>query len=251
MLLDTYVLKKGFEDLLTIALPPKASTPSSYLKRVAQSMSRIDPVLKTLQVRPSPLEALVQAYLIHIADKSDVNFRKILELKGIVRKQDQAHLIDLFQAHRASPRNNALPHSSPLLTPLGVQPASSITAGANLASGLGSLSTAASVSTASLQARFDPATLGNAIMSAARDGVDRLGSPAIVSNSSSSNTAPGTSASIAAAAAAQQQQLAGGLEGTGAAPTVPTAGSSTPGNLNENLRNIGKFFKRDMVSWRS
>lgn len=251
MLLDTYVLKKGFEDLLTIALPPKATTPSGYLKRVAQSMSRIDPILKTLQVRPSPLEALVQAYLIHIADKSDVNFRKILELKGIVRKQDQAHLIDLFQAHRASPRNNALPQSSPLLTPLGIQPASSTTAGANLASGLGSLSTAASVSTASLQARFDPATLGNAIMSAARDGVDRLGSPAIVSNSSLSNPGPGNSASSAAAAAAQQQQLAGGLEGTGVAPTVPTASSSTPGNLNENLRNIGKFFKRDMVSWRS
>lgn len=252
MLLDTYVLKKGFEDLLTIALPPKASTPPSYLKRVAQSMSRIDPVLKTLQVRPSPLEALVQAYLIHIADKSDVNFRKILELKGIVRKQDQAHLIDLFQAHRASPRNNALPQSSPWLTPLGIQPASSTTAGANLASGLGSLSTAASVSTASLQARFDPATLGNAIMSAARDGVDRFGSPAIVSNSSLNNPATGTSATSAAAAAAQQQQqLAGGLEGTGVAPTVPTAGTSTPGNLNENLRNIGKFFKRDMVSWRS
>lgn len=252
MLLDTYVLKKGFEDLLTLALPPKASTPSSYLKRVAQSMSRIDPVLKTLQVRPSPLEALVQAYLIHIADKSDVNFRKILELKGIVRKQDQAHLIDLFQAHRASPRNNTLPQSSPLLTPLGIQPASSTTAGVNLASGLGSLSTAASVSTANLQARFDPTTLGNAIMSAARDGVDRFGSPAIVSNSSSSNnSAPGTSVNTAATAQQQQQQLAGSLEGAGAAPTVPTAGTSTPGNLNENLRNIGKFFKRDMVSWRS
>lgn len=251
MLLDTYFLKKGFEDLLTIALPPKASTPSSYLKRVAQSMSRIDPVLKTLQVRPSPLEALVQAYLIHIADKSDVNFRKILELKGIVRKQDQAHLIDLFQAHRASPRNNALPLSSPLLTPLGIQAASSTTAGANLASGLGSLSTAASVSTANLQVRFDPATLGNAIMSAARDGVDRFGSPAIVSNSSLNNPAPGTSTTTATTVQQQQQQLAGALEGTGVAPTVPTAGASTPGNLNENLRNIGKFFKRDMVGWRS
>lgn len=251
MLLDTYVLKKGFEDLLAIALPPKANTPSSYLKRVAQSMSRIDPVLKTLQVRPSPLEALVQAYLIHIADKSDVNFRKILELKGIVRKQDQAHLIDLFQAHRASPRNNALPQSSSLFTNLGFQPPSSTTAGANLASGLGSLSTAASVSTANLQARFDPATLGNAIMSAARDGVDRFGSPAIVGNSSLNNQTSGTSTTTATAAQQQQQQPAGGLEGTGGAPAVPAAGTSTPGNLNENLRNIGKFFKRDMVSWRS
>lgn len=253
MLLDTYVLKKGFEDLLTIALPPKANTPSSYLKRVAQSMSRIDPILKTLQVRPSPLEALVQAYLIHIADKSDVNFRKILELKGIVRKQDQAHLIDLFQAHRASPRNNALPQSSPLLTHLGFQPANSTTAGANLASGLGSLSTAASVSTANLQARFDPTTLGNAIMSAARDGVDRFGSPAVVGSSSSNNPTSGTSTATAATAQQQQQQQqpTGGLEGTGAGPAATTTGTSTPGNLNENLRNIGKFFKRDMVSWRS
>lgn len=251
MLLDTYVLKKGFEDLLTTTLPPKASTPSSYLKRVAQSMSRIDPVLKTLQVRPSPLEALVQAYLIHIADKSDTNFRKILELKGIVRKQDQTHLIDLFQAHRASPRNNALPQSSPLLTPLGFQPASSTTAGSNLASGLGSLSTAASVSTANLQARFDPATLGNAIISAARDGVDRFGSPAIVGNSSLNNPTSGASTTTSAAAQQQHQQPAGGLEGTGAAPAVPSAGTSTSGNLNENLRSIGKFFKRDMVSWRS
>jgi hypothetical protein len=51
-------------------------------------MGRLDPLLKTLQVRSSPPEALVQAYLIHIGDRSDTNFRKILELKG-VRKQDQ------------------------------------------------------------------------------------------------------------------------------------------------------------------
>ncbi len=248
MLLDTYVLKKGFEELLTITSPPKTAPPPSYLKRVAQSMSRIDPILKTLQVRPSPPEALVQAYLIHIADKSDSNFRKILDLKGIVRRQDQTHLVDLFQAHRASPRNSALPQASPLLTPLGVQ-AASIGAGAHLASGLGSLSTAASVSTSNLQARFDPTTLGNAIMSAARDGVDRFGSPAIGGGSLLSNNPPGN-----ATTAVQQQQHqqpsvpegVGTASTTAAAPAIPI----TSGNINENLRNIGKFFKRDMVSWR-
>lgn len=217
MLLDSYVLKKGFEELLTIASPQGTVPPAGYVKRVSQSMSKLDPVLKTLQVRPSPPEALVQAYLIHIADRSDTNFRKILELKGI-RKQDQGHLLELFQAHRASPRNENLQQSSPLLTPLNIQ--SSSTGPIHLPTSLPSLSnTAASLSTSNLPGRFDPTTFGNAIMTAARDGVDRLGTPAL-----------GTPARV-------MSPPPQGGEGT---PTT------APGNLNENLRNIGKFFKRDI-----
>lgn len=256
MLLDTYSLKKGFSELLTLnAAPSTTPPPSSYLKRVSQSMSRVDPILKTLQVRPSPPEALVQAYLIHIADKSDANFRKILDLKGL-RKQDQGHLLDLFQAHRASPRNEALPQSSPLLTPVIIPSggSSSVThAGVHLAAGLGSqLSSAASVSTANLQARFDPATLGSAIMSAARDGVDRFGgssSPAIgggggggggASSSANTNNTPtpsGAMTPITMPFTTQPASIA--VEGN-------ISGTTTGGNLNENLRNIGKFFKRDI-----
>lgn len=238
MLLDTYVLKKGFEGLLTIASPNTTAT-SSYLKRVSQSMSRVDPILKTLQVRPSPPEALVQAYLIHIGDKSDLNFRKILELKGISRKQDQSHLVDLFQAHRASPRNDPLPQSSPLLAPVIVQSGggggSTGSAAGNLASGLGSLSSAASASTSNLHARFDPTTLGSAIMSAARDGVDLFGSPAL---GAISNIPPLSGTATPASQQQQQQQQ----DASAAAP----AAAATGGNLNENLRNIGKFFKRDI-----
>jgi len=221
MLLDSYVLKKGFEELLIIASPQGTAPPAGYVKRVAQSMSKLDPILKTLQVRPSPPEALVQAYLIHIADRSDTNFRKILELKGI-RKQDQGHLLELFQAHRASPRNENLQQSSPLLTPLNIQ--SSSAGPIHLPTSLPSLSnTAASLSTSNLPGRFDPTTFGNAIMTAARDGVDRFGTPAL---GTSSNTP----------ARVMSPPLQGG-EGT---PIT------TPGNLNENLRNIGKFFKRDI-----
>ena len=223
MLLDSYVLKKGFENLLTINAPSGTAPPAGYVKRVAQSMSKLDPILKTLQVRPSPPEALVQAYLIHIADKSDTNFRKILELKGI-RKQDQVHLIELFQAHRASPRNENLQLSSPLLTPLTLQTSSS--GPIHLPTSLPSLSnTAASLSTSNLPGRFDPSTFGNAIMTAARDGVDRLGTPAL-GGSTSSNT-PSRVMS----------------------PPPQQGGETGPpmaGNLNENLRNIGKFFKRDI-----
>jgi len=221
MLLDSYVLKKGFEELLIIASPQGTAPPAGYVKRVAQSMSKLDPILKTLQVRPSPPEALVQAYLIHIADRSDTNFRKILELKGI-RKQDQGHLLELFQAHRASPRNENLQQSSPLLTPLNIQ--SSSTGPIHLPTSLPSLSnTAASLSTSNLPGRVDPTTFGNAIMTAARDGVDRFGTPAL-----------GTSSNTPARVMSPPPQ---GGEGT---PIT------TPGNLNENLRNIGKFFKRDI-----
>ncbi|KAG9382172.1 Vps53-N multi-domain protein [Pyrenophora tritici-repentis] len=107
MLLDSYVLKKGFTELPTLNEEAGTAPPASFIKRVNQSMAKIDPLLKTLQVRPSPPEALVQAYLIHIADKSDTNFRKILELKGI-RKADQLQLLDLFAAFRASPNHENL-----------------------------------------------------------------------------------------------------------------------------------------------
>lgn len=249
MLLDIYVLKKGCEELLTITSPPNTAVPQGYVKRVAQSMSRLDPILKTLQVRPSPPEALVQAYLIHIADKSDTNFRKILELKGIVRKQDQSHLVDLFQAHRASPRNEALPQSSAYLTPVILQ-SSGMGAAGNLASGLGSLSTAASVSTSNLQARFDPTTFGNAIISAARDGVDRFGTPAL-GGGSSSNIPSGVSTPAPQQHPSQQQQQPpqdGTTPAAAATATAPIIGPAGT-NLNDISRGFSKLFRRDMGSF--
>ena len=230
MLLDTYVLKKGFEELLTLHSPPNTAPSQTFVKRVSQSMARLDPILKTLQVRPSPPEALVQAYLIHIADKTDANFRKILDLKGI-RKQDQAHLVELFQAHRASPRNEGLQQSSPLLTPLVVGASSSNASGVHIPTGLPSLSTAASLSTSNLPGRFDPSTFGSAIMTAARDGVDRFGTPGLGSSLST------TPAESRVASPPPQQRRAMSPDGASHAQT---------GNLNENLRNIGKFFKRDI-----
>ena len=234
MLLDIYVLKKGFEDLLTSNSPSKTVAPPSYIKRVSQAMSRVDPILKTLQVRPSPPEALVQAYLIHVADKSDANFRKILDLKGI-RKADQAHLVELFQAHRASPRNEVLQQSSPLLTPL-VVGGGAIGGGVPMPTGIGSLSSAASLSTSNLPARFDPSTFGNAIMTAARDSVDRFGTPALGTSMLS------TPADSRMASPPPQNRR----------PQSPDGGresNNASGNLNENLRNIGKFFKRDLTGF--
>lgn len=65
-------------------------------------------------------------------------------------------------------------------------------------------------------------------MTAARDGVDRLGTPALGGGSN-------TPASETMSPPAQH------LAVMGAAGAPPTQG-----HLNDNLRNIGKFFKRDM-----
>ena len=234
MLLDIYVLQKSFTNLITLSLPPNTPPPTAYTKRVQQSMSRLSPLLKTLQVRASPPEALVQAYLIHIADRSDANFRKILELKGIPKKE-HSHLLELFQAHRNTPNNEKLPQSSPMLTPLVVSggngPGGAMTGALSIP---GSLSNAASLSTPNLHGRFDPLSYGTAIMSAAKDGVDRLGTPAL--GGSSSVTPSGIATPSGGPQSTSRE------DGTG--PTVASGG-----NLNENLRNIGKFFKRDMSTF--
>jgi vacuolar protein sorting-associated protein 53 len=167
MLLDKYVLTKAFETLLSYHNRSSSTThvpPAGFVKRVGQSMNRIDPLLKTLQVRPSPPEGLVQAYLIHIADRSDTNFRKILDLKG-VRKQEHSHLIELFQIHRDGSTNDRLVQNSPLLTPL------MATSGLG-SSSLGTINPAAALTAAggaALQTRFDATSIGEKLLSAARE----------------------------------------------------------------------------------
>ncbi|EAW08226.1 putative GARP complex subunit Vps53 [Aspergillus clavatus NRRL 1] len=222
MLLDAYTLKTGLSSLLP------APAPASFVKRVNSSFSKIEALLKTLQVHPSPPEALVQAYLIHIADRNNANFRKILDLKGIRSRQEQNHLVELFQVHRASDRYASnLQSSNPILSAM--QTTAPPTA-SSVSQGLG-LGAAASISASNLPTRFDPTMLGSALISAAKDGVDRFGTP--LSSSSAANPSGA---------------------GTGAASTTPSSGAAqgqgqvgeTGSNLNENLKNIGKFFRRDL-----
>lgn len=177
MLLDAYVLKKGFEELLTLRAEAGTTPPVSYVKFVNRTLTKIDTLLKTLQVQSSPAEGLVQAYLIHISDRSDTNFRKVLDLKGI-RRPDQSSFVELFRAHMVTHDN--LVESNPFLTAL-VVPSGNIGSapggGSNNIGGLG----IAGVGSSGLPGagvlvppRFDPSGLGSAIMNAARDGVDRL-----------------------------------------------------------------------------
>lgn len=199
MLLDKYVLTKSLENLMSFHTASSSTQPpASFVKHVNTSMTRMDPLLKTLQVRPSPPEGLVQAYLIHIADRSDTNFRKILELKG-VRRADQAHLLELFAIHREGPAaaGGKLVQSSPLLTPL----LNSTPGGLGSTTAAGGSGLAAGLAAGGLQTRFDAASLGERLLTAARDSAERAG--------------------------------VGAATGEGV-------------TMNENLRNIGNFFRRDI-----
>ena len=221
MLLDSYVLKKGFNSLLTINPEPGTQPNQAFVRRVQQTTSKLDPILKTLQVRSSPPEGLVQAYLIHIRDRSEGNFRKLLELKGITRRQEQNSLLELFNVHKATATNEGLPAANPQISALNLAaPASAAT------SGLAALKeSAASHSSPSLPARFDPTNFGTALMDAARQGVDRFGSPHL--------GGPGaTSTSIASRT-------------TSPPPGGAEDGDRGPASLNDNLKNLGKFFRRD------
>lgn len=225
MLLDTHAIRGT---LLAILPSPSAA----FTRRVHKSISKVEPLLKTLQVHPQPPEALIQAYLVHIADLSEANFRKVLDLKGIKNKNEQNHLVELYQMHKLSERHKAsLVDKSPLLTPLTISapgaPSGPGSGAAAAVQGLGQLGAgaAASLSTANLPAnmKFDPRGLGDAIM-------DRFASPSL-----------------------------GGIgtprEGTQSPPNVDvvtnaiglaSTGAEAGAKLNENLKNIGKFFRKDL-----
>lgn len=237
MLLDVHEIRTTLTQIL-----PGNPPPALFLKRVNAAFNRAEPLLKTLQVRPSPPEALVQAYLIHIADLSEANFRKVLELKGIRTKSDQNHLVELFQMHKLSPRyKDALVEKSALLTPLNLSTGGTTSgAASNPAGALHNLSAlgnsaAASLSTANLPTnmKFDASGLGIAIM-------DRLSSPSMAVPGAPREGAPNppTTHTVPAATAID---------------AVTPGGSALDGQagakLNENLKNIGKFFKRDLGSF--
>lgn len=219
MLLDSYTLKSGLSSLLP------SPAPASFIKRVNTSFSKIEALLKTVQVHPSPPEALVQAYLIHIADSNNANFRKILDIKGIRSRQEQNHLVELFQVHRASDRHAPnLQQSNPML--VGLQ-ASAVSSSSGSVSG---------------SSRFEPSMLGSAIISAAKDGVDRFGTP-----TTAAVAAGGGPANISSSSGTLSPSGANNVPGQSGTQNTESSSSSS-GNLNDNLnlKNIGKFFRRDL-----
>ncbi|KAI9886393.1 MAG: Tlg2-vesicle protein [Watsoniomyces obsoletus] len=276
MLLDLYVLRKGFEELLTLNAEPGTAPPPSYIKRVTTSFTKLDPLLKTLQVRSSPPEALVQAYLIHIGDRSDTNFKKILELKGI-RRSDQPSFLELFQAFKnSSSTGNANPNmvaQSGLLTPLNLPSGGSGGAGgggggsgggggpAGMMNSLATLGTAAALSTPSLQIQFQrpfagietPGVVGGlglmggvGFFGGGGSGVSGGGGVGGTRREGSNASAGsnGTGAGLGGTVSPNLNLAGFNFGGGGGGDTA--SGGTTTNNIQENLRSIGRFFKRDI-----
>lgn len=252
MLLDSYVLKKGLSELPTLTADPGTPLNQAFVKRVNQSTAKLDPILKTLQVRATPPEGLVQAYLIHVRDRSEPNFRKLLELKGLSRKGDQSHLVELFNAHKLSPANDGLQASNPLIASLQLT-AQPIPA----TSGLAALKeSSVAHSTPSLPVRFDPTQFGTALMNAARDAGDRFGSPHLNVVGGGVGAGGGVSGGMGGTPASSSRATSPPASLAGAGAAAAASGSAAvgrsseddraPAGLNENLKSIGKFFRRDV-----
>ncbi|KAF2723270.1 hypothetical protein K431DRAFT_283074 [Polychaeton citri CBS 116435] len=254
LLLDSYVLKKGFSTLMTLNAEPGTAPNQSFVKRVNQSTAKLDSILKTLQVQSSPPEGLVQAYLIHVRDRSEVNFRKMLDIKGMTSKREQSHLVELFNAHKASPSNENLQASNPLIAMLSLSSsnlsASSTAAVASAGLAAALKDTTASHSSPSLPTRFDPTNFGTSLLTAAKEGMDRFGSPNLgVGGVGTRDVGERTvSTSNLASRAASPPSGGGGI--VGSVVDVERSAQSSPqpatAGINENLKNIGKFFRRDV-----
>ncbi|EPS45831.1 hypothetical protein H072_238 [Dactylellina haptotyla CBS 200.50] len=226
MLLDVYSIKKCLEELMTLTAEEGVTAPTTFIKHVSRAINRIDTVLKVIQVRSSPPEGLVQAYLIHIADKSEQNFRKILDIKNI-KGRDLSERIELFHAHKAAYDN--LPEANPIMNLLNVSninnQSSGLTApGISISGGPGGL-----VIAPGLTGKFDAAMLGNALMQGMKEGVDRLGTP--------SNAGTGGMGTAASSPGASTVQLNAGVKDVADGMKEGVAG------LNESMKNFGRFFR--------
>ncbi|KAK6359951.1 Vacuolar protein sorting-associated protein 53 [Orbilia brochopaga] len=226
MLLDVYSIKKCLEELMTLTAEEGVTAPTTYIKHVSRAIARIDTILKVIQVRSSPSEGLVQAYLIHIADKSEANFRKILDIKGI-KGRDLSERVELFHAHKAAYDN--LVESNPVMVALttsnvNMQPAISITGG-----------TGGLVISPSLTGKFDAATFGSALMAGMKEGVDRLGTPTIGGSAGGSTGANSPGASTT--------QLNPAVAGVADAAAMGV--KEGVAGLNENLQKFGRFFRNN------
>lgn len=113
MLLDLYVLKNSLLKLPLLKAKEEsqeAEVSSVYTRYVTRSLSKVETIFKVILTQREPPEGLVQNYFYLIGDSSVSNLTKILELKGIVGKSDQARFIELFNSHLKA-HDNLIPES--------------------------------------------------------------------------------------------------------------------------------------------
>lgn len=115
MLLDIAEIRVYLLELPRYSLSDEGSTSAagSYKRYVSKGIGRIDTLLQMITARDDEPDALVDAYMELVGDRSFSNFQKVLDLKG-VRKTEQNGFMDVFVAKTS--HNDALEDSSFLTT---------------------------------------------------------------------------------------------------------------------------------------
>ncbi|ANB13876.1 Vps53p [Sugiyamaella lignohabitans] len=200
---------------------------SAYTRHVTKSLSRVETILKVILTQVNPAEGLVQNYFYLVGDKSQQNFAKILELKGITRG-GQTRFLEMFNAHLKAHDN--LVDESPILSSLQLNPlvgkgtvvgGSRVSSASHINIGIGGLGGAAGI-------------MGSG------SGINLVGSNNSSNNNSGSSSGnPFQNGSHLFDTKGPSILSKEGFERF-------THGAEAPVNkLNENFRNFGRLFRRD------
>ncbi|RUP48667.1 hypothetical protein BC936DRAFT_144204 [Jimgerdemannia flammicorona] len=113
MLLDTHAIKTSLLELHSMGQDALGPMPTTFAKFVNRGISKAETILKVVMTPHDPAEGLIGNYLFLIADKSTLNFQKILDLKGI-KKVEHPSYTEAFQ-QQASQQPN-LPENSQIMS---------------------------------------------------------------------------------------------------------------------------------------
>lgn len=102
LLLDTHSLKTILLDLPSIGSQVKRKAPASYSKVVVKGMTKAEMVIKVVMQPTTPAQAFIEQYLKLLPESSQIEFNKIMDMKGL-RRSDSTYLLELYK--RMAPKD--------------------------------------------------------------------------------------------------------------------------------------------------
>lgn len=102
LLLDTHSLKTILLDLPSIGSQVKRKAPASYSKVVVKGMTKAEMIIKIVMQPTTPAQAFIEHYLKLLPESSQIEFNKIMDMKGL-RRSDSTYLLELYK--RMAPKD--------------------------------------------------------------------------------------------------------------------------------------------------
>lgn len=102
LLLDTHSLKTILLDLPSIGSQVKRKAPASYSKVVVKGMTKAEMIIKVVMQHTTPPQTFIEQYLKLLPDSSQVEFNKIMDMKGL-KRSDSTYLVELYK--RMAPKD--------------------------------------------------------------------------------------------------------------------------------------------------